>query len=398
MDILTLKLSAVQVLGLACFGVVMGKWLKKKITVLDRLNIPDSVTGGLVYALAALVCRDRYLNLEFDMVLRDVLMVAFFTTVGMSASLRFLKIGGKQVGIFLMAAVAGLLAQIAWGVSMAETLGLNLLIGLIPGAVSLTGGPATAIAFGKTFEEIGVAGATTIGLASAVFGITIGGLLGGYVGGFLIRRNRLHSNGARASESADLELLAGVEKSDSTFLGNIIALSIAMAGGTLVSAKFQEWGWTLPSYIGAMICAGALRNLDDALGFVKVSQEKMDEIGGIALEIFIVMALLTLRLWELASLALPILAILIGQIVLLIVLCWTLIFRLMGRDYQAGVMAGGYFGFMMGTTANALACMGELTSKYGPAPRAFFVVSIVGAFLIDFINALLITQSINLLR
>ena len=185
---------------------------------------------------------------------------------------------------------------------------------------------------------------------------------------------------------------------ESSYLTNVIALAIAMALGSVVSARFQDMGWTLPAYIGAMICAGALRNLDDVFGWVRISNERMEEIGNIALELFIVMALLTLRLWDLASLALPILVILIGQVGLIIVLCWTLIFWLMGRDHEAAVTAGGYCGFMLGTTANAMACMNEIVQKSGPSPRAFFVVGIVGAFLIDFINAILITEAVNLLR
>jgi ESS family glutamate:Na+ symporter len=171
-----------------------------------------------------------------------------------------------------------------------------------------------------------------------------------------------------------------------------------MALGSVVSAKFNEWQITLPAYIGAMITAGVLRNIDEVTHWFRIDQEQMAEIGSIALEIFIVMALLTLRLWELQNLVLPVFAILIGQTLLTIFLAWFVVFRLMGRGYAGAVMSAGFTGFMLGTTANAMACMGEVVRKFGPAPQAFFVVSIVGAFLIDFINALLINGALNFLR
>jgi ESS family glutamate:Na+ symporter len=345
-----------------------------------------------------LTLRDRVVNLEFDLVLRDVLMIAFFTTVGMGASLRLLRAGGRTVAVFLGAAVAGLIAQIGWGAAAAKAMGFPILLGIIPGAVSLTGGPATALAFGPVFESAGVAGATAIGLASAVFGIIVSGLLGGFVGNFLIRRNGLAPVAIGGAPPTAVDIDSGPGERHGSYLDNIIALAAAMALGSLLSAWFQRMGFTLPAYIGAMIVAGLLRNIDDALQFIGIEQEKMDEIGTIALELFIVMALLTLQLWQLASLAAPVLAILAGQVVLTVALCWTLIFWLMGRNHTAAVMAGGYCGFMLGTTANALACMNEIVRKSGPAPQAFFAVSIVGAFLIDFINALLITQAINLLK
>jgi ESS family glutamate:Na+ symporter len=349
------------------------------------------------------------------MVLRDVLMVAFFTTVGMSASLRLLVQGGKQVVIFLFAAVIGLVAQMAWGAAAAKAMGLPALLGIIPGAVSLTGGPATALAFGPEFEKAGVVGATALGLASAVFGIVSSGLTGGYVGGFLVNKYKLRSalpgSNRNPVDQAELAIYGtdavGAEPTrlddeheveQSPMMNNIIALGLAMGLGTLITMLFTSWKITLPVYIGAMIVAGILRNLDDHFRVFGISQARMDEIGNISLELFIVMALLTLRLWELVNLAAPVFLILMGQVALTIALCWFVIFRLMGRDHEAAVMSGGYCGFMLGTTANALACMNEIVRKSGPAPRAFFVVSIVGAFLIDFINAILINLSINLLK
>jgi ESS family glutamate:Na+ symporter len=252
MQILTIKLNAVQVLGLACFGSLMGVWIKRRLPVLDRLNVPGAIVGGLVYAVTVLALRDRWLNVEMDMVLRDVLMVAFFTTVGMSASLRLLVQGGKQVVIFLGAAVLGLILQMGWGAAAAKALGLPPLLGVIPGAVSLTGGPATALAFGPLFERNGVEGATALGLASAVFGIVASGLLGGFVGGYLIGKFKLRSRHGSATVSAvddvEAKLYQGdtatvaptrlddeFEAEQSPMLTNVVMLGIAMGLGTLVA-------------------------------------------------------------------------------------------------------------------------------------------------------------------
>jgi glutamate:Na+ symporter, ESS family len=392
----TLQISAIQVLGLACLGLFIGSGIKRLFPVLARLSVPGSVLGGLVYAVLSLSLRGRVVNLTFDLVLRDVLMIAFFTTIGMGARLRLLRLGGRRVTIFLGVSVLGLLAQIAWGVSAAKAFSLPALFGVIPGAVSLTGGPATALAFGPVLEKAGVTGATAVGLASAVFGIVVSGLLGGFVGSFLVRRHGLEPDAEDAAAAPSLE--AATDQEHGGYFWHVLLIGIAMALGSLVSRAFTVWGLTLPAYIGAMLVAGVLRNLDDWFHFARIQQQKMDEIGEGALELFIVMALLTLELWHLTQLAVPVVVILAGQVVLTVALSWSVLYWLMGRSYTSAVMAGGYCGFMLGTTANAMACMNEITRKSGPAPQAFFAVGIVGAFLIDFINALLITQSLNLLK
>lgn len=412
MEVPLVKLTAVQVLGLAAFGVAAGIWLKKRLPVLDRLNIPASVVGGLIYALVTLALRDRVINFDMDVVLRDILMVAFFTTIGMSASLKVVKQGGKQVLLFFGLATTGVLLENVVGVAAAKLLGIDPLIGLVAGSVTMAGGPATALAFGETFESLGLEGATSLGIAAAIFGIVAGGLLGGYAGGSLIRKHGLVPESeagltsARAedlaySSSAEITPLRFAEERDeekSTLLTNAVAVAIAMGLGTLIGTGLQNAGLVLPAYIGAMMCAAVLRNIDDHTGWLQLSQRQMDQIGNVSLDLFIVMALLALRLWEMLALALPVLIILGAQIALVLALSRWLVFRAMSRDFDAAVVSGGFCGFMLGTTANAMACMNELANRYGHAPRAFLVVSIVGAFLIDFTNALIITQCLNLLR
>lgn len=407
----SLKISAIQVLALACLGVIAGAWLKRRIRLLDWLNIPASVLGGFIYAVIAFVLRDRYLNLEFDLVLRDILMIAFFTTVGLRASVRLVREGGKQVLLFWLVATLGVALENVLGVGLAVALGIHPLAGLICGSVTMAGGPGTALAFGQTFEQLGLAGATDLGIAAAMFGIVAGGLLAGFAGGRLIEKHGLKP--ATAGEYLTLEQMVyagdpperharaveGARISEhGSLMNHVAAIAVAMGIGSLISLGIQRMGVVLPAYIGAMIAAAILRNLDDRFRLVGLAQQQIDDLGSIALNLFIVMALLGLRLWELAHLALPVLAILLAQVLLVWLVGLATVFRWMKRDYDAAVMTGGYCGFMLGTTANALAAMEVLTRKYGPAPRAILVVSLVGAFLIDFTNATIITTAANLLR
>ena len=388
----TVKISAVQVLGLAALGVVMGIWLKRRIPLLDRLNIPVSILGGMVYALAALVCRDRIVNIDADVVLRDLLMIAFMTTIGLSARLDLVRRGGARLLWFLAAATVGAVLQNLLGIALAHGLGVDPRLGILTGSVALAGGPATALAFGGTFEKMGVAGATTVAFASATFGITVAGLIGGYIGGRLIRQHKLKPPAGAAAHDLHTETGAG------SMMTAVIAIAAAMGAGSLVSAGIQSLGLILPVYIGSMIVAAVIRNLDDRFHFARIAQPEVDTLGRTALYLFIVMALVTLRLWELAHLALPMLVMLGVQVLFCCLMCVTLSFWVMGRNYEAAVSSAGFCGFMLGITANAVACMEELVEKYGPAPQAFLIVPIVGAFLIDFTNSLIITAFANLLR
>jgi ESS family glutamate:Na+ symporter len=328
---------------------------------------------------------------------------------------------------FLFSSVAAVLQNIL-GVGLARALGLDPLLGIVAGSIALTGGPATALAFGPTFESMGVAGATTLGVASGMFGITTAGLLGGFIGGSLIRKHGLSGPPAQGQQPSEAPTppassspsdgrtdrkapipVAGPAQPDpglparprseaSPLFKNVTAVSIAMGLGTLISAWLENRGITLPPYVGAMIFAALMRNLDDRLGWLGIEQHHVDTIANISLHLFIVMAMLTLRLWELAHLALPTLMILAAQVVLVWLLCVTASFYLMGRDYESAVMASGFCGFMLGTTANAVACMDLLVHKYGLAPKAFIIVPLVGAFLIDLANAVIISGMATWLR
>jgi ESS family glutamate:Na+ symporter len=390
----TWKLSATQVLALACFGVVLGIWLKRKVPLLDRLNIPASIVGGMLYALLALLLRDRYVNLDADPTLRDLLMIAFMTTIGLSARLQLIREGGTQVIWMLGIATIGAVLQNVLGIGLAKALWVDPRLGILAGSVALTGGPGTSIAFGGMFEKMGVHGATAAAMASATFGIAAAGLIGGYIGGWLIRRYKL----TPAPETVPEMMAKPAVAQAGSMLKAVLVIGIAMGIGNVISAEIERTGFLLPPYIGAMVAGAIIRNLDDRFHFASISQAEVDSLGRIALYLFIAMAMLTLRLWELAHLAVPLLVILAAQVVLCWLMCVTISFWAMGRDYQAAVMSAGFCGFMLGITANAVACMEELTEKFGPARRAFLVVPVVGAFLVDFTNSLIITTMANLLR
>ena len=386
----TWKLNAVHMLGLACLGVAMGAWLKRKLPLLDRLNIPTPIAGGMIYAVLALLLRDRVVNFDADSVLRDLLMVAFMTTVGLNARLQLIREGGLGVVVLLALSTAGAVLQNLLGMGMATLLHIDPRLGILTGSVALAGGPATALAFGPVFEKMGVPGATAAGFAASTFGIVVAGLIGGYLGGRLIRQHKLTPGSAHTEAAAVKSAWAGIPS-----LNTVLVLGISMGLGGVLSDAIQRRGIILPSYIGAMFVAAVICNLDDRFHFARISQVETTALGQIALYLFIVMALLTLRLWELVHLALPLLAMLAVQVVLCWLMSVVLTFRLMGRDYDAAVTSAGFCGYMLGVTSNAIASMEELVERFGPAPRAFLVVPIVGAFLIDLTNSAVITAMAN---
>lgn len=408
-----LKLDLIQTVALAGVMLFVGYGIRKAVPPLARYNIPAPVIGGLLVSLAVLFARGSGRTLvELDATLQTPMMVAFFTSVGFAASLSLLRIGGPQVLLFFAAASVFAVAQNVLGGVVAVSFGLDPLFGVLAGSTTLTGGPATGLAFAPLFEEAGVRGAATVAVAAAMIGIVMGGVIGGPIGTRLIERHGLrrartdpvHLDPPTATDVVESQLPEGraeappgEDRGSYLLLKNIVAILVAMWIGSWVSRGFAAMGLTLPAYIGAMLVAAAIRNLDDATRVIGLSQRVIDDLGSAALSLFIVMALMSLQLWEIAGLALPLLVILAAQVLLIALICLWPIFRLMGRDYESAVMSAGFCGFMLGTTANAMANMESLVERYGAAPRAFLVVPIVGAFFIDFTNAVIITVFVNLL-
>jgi glutamate:Na+ symporter, ESS family len=400
---LDLKLDLLQTLSLAAVLYLVGLELRKRIGWLDRLNIPAAVVGGLLFALLVLMGRDRFLSVQLDTAAQPLLSVAFFSTIGMGASLALLRAGGLQVVTFLLFATVFCFVQNFLGIAIARGFGQHPLLGVMAGSVTLVGGPATGLAFAPLLEEAGLFGAGTLALTSATFGIVCGGLAGTPIGTWLIRRFRLTPSGVPGAGTGEdvakpATIVVESDREDSPLIMNMIVLAVAMGIGSVLSTWFKDLGLTLPAYIGAMMVASVLRNIDDAAGWFRIDPAAMDFVGGFALNIFLVVALMDLKLWQLAGQALPLFVILTAQVVVISIFALTASFRLMGRDYDSAVMASGFVGFALGTTANAVANMRALVTKYGPAPRAFLVVPLVGAFFIDFANAIIITFFVNWMR
>jgi ESS family glutamate:Na+ symporter len=408
-----LSLDLIHTIAFGGLVLLIGYGLQRLIRPLATYNIPAPVVGGLLVATASLAATSSGHTLfRFDTTLRDPLMIAFFTTIGFGASFALLRKGGPQVAWFWVAAtlVGGL--QNALGAAVAMALGEPPLLGVLCGSVTLTGGPATGLAFAEQFEAAGVEGAATIAVAAAMFGIVSGGLLGGPIGTLLVRRYGLKSRSTHAESlmaihqpptiataaSVVEERLAepvveappGEDPEAWVLLKNLILLLLAMWAGSWISSWLTAHGVTLPAYIGGMLVAALLRNLDDLTGRIGLSQRTLDDLGNVALALFLVLALMTLQLERLAGLAVPLAILVAVQVALTALCCWP-VFSAMGKDYDAAIMAGGFCGFMLGTTANAMANMTALTERYGVAPRAFLVVPMVGAFFLDFSNALIIT-------
>ncbi|MGH8235776.1 MAG: sodium/glutamate symporter [Steroidobacteraceae bacterium] len=401
-----MTLDLVGTTALASLLLFAGYQLRRLVPVLGRLNVPAPVIGGLLAMLALLAARIAGVpTAEFDMTLQRPLMIAFFTSLGFAASFRLLRTGGPQVISFLALTSAFALLQNSVGALLAVSFGLHPLFGVLAGSVTLTGGPGTGLAFAPLFEQAGVAAAASIATATSMVGIVLGGLLGAPIATVLIERHRLRpapnasapgeSRNVDAERHAAASTTAEARRYDA--LKGIAAVLIAMWAGSWISAAIQSAGVTLPPHIGGMLAAGVIRNLDDVTGWLRLPHASIDTAGGVSLSVFLVMAMMSLNLFELSSLALPLIATIAVQSALVCFACLWPLYRLMGRDYDSAVMCGGFTGFMLGTTANAMAVMRALVDRYGHAPRAFLVVPLVGGFFLDFTNALIITVSLNLL-
>jgi glutamate:Na+ symporter, ESS family len=405
-------LDMIQTLAFAGLVIFLGYGIRKAALPLARYNLPAPVIGGLVIAIINLAARGLGGQpFTFDTTLQTPLMTAFFTSIGFGSSLSLFRVGGPKILTFFLIATVFTLIQNGVGIAVAVPLGQPPLFGVLNSSVTLVGGPATGLAFAPLFENAGIHGAASLAVASAMTGIICGGLIGAPVGTWLIERFGLdHNNhGAAAPHPPTAEGIieermpgghpdapAGEDSESYNLLLNLVLILVAMWIGSWISRGFQNLGLTLPGYIGAMFAGAIIRNLADLTGLLPVSQRTIDDIGNVSLTLFIAMAMMTLKLWELAGVALPMLAVVLVQVVLVSAACVWPLFRLFGKDYDAAVTCAGFCGFMLGTTANAMANMDALAKRFGPARRAFLVVPIVGAFFIDFVNAIIITVFLNI--
>jgi len=405
----TIELDIAQTIGVAAVLLVAGEFIKNRVSLLSRYFIPGPIIGGLLFSLIALAGHETGLfAFQFYDNMRAFLLLVFFTTIGFSASFELLKKGGVGVALFLAAAVGLVVLQNLLGAGLAAALGVHPLIGVAAGSIALTGGHGTSAAFGPLLEQAGAAGALPAAIAAATYGLVAGCVIGGPLGTLLIRRNRLHVPGAPALASTSAMGAArasdagadpgrGTGSHGDTVMYASILIAVSIGAGTLLVNWLKSLGITLPAYLGPMLVAALVRNIIDWRdGALPLRQ--FDVVGNVSLGFFLAMALMSMKLWELAQVAGPLLVILLVQTVLMFAYGYFVTFRVMGSDYDAAVIAAGHCGFGMGATPNAMANMQAFTAVNGPSVKAFFVIPLVGSLFIDFFNAVIITGFMNYLK
>ena len=392
----TLEFNMYQTLAIAVVMLYVGTMLKRRIQFLETFCIPSPVVGGLLFAIISCVLyTSGIIGFAFDETLKTVCMVAFFTSVGFQANVKVLKTGGVSLLIFLGCVCALIFCQNFLAVGLSNVLNISPFIGLCTGSISMVGGHGTAGAFGPVLEDLGLVGATTLCTAAATFGLVAGSLMGGPLGRRLILGKDLLKTAVKADETPLIEEEKKHERSVSMYAPAAYQLALAMGIGTVVSMLLSKTGMTFPIYIGAMIVAAIMRNWSEFTGAFTVHIGEINDIGGICLSLFLGIAMITLKLWQLAELALPLVVLLVGQTVLMFLFAYLVIFNVLGHDYDAAILSAGSCGFGMGATPNAMANMQVLTAKFAPSVKAYILVPIVGSMFADFINSLTITFFIN---
>ena len=394
----TLNLDMYQTVAVAVLALFIGVLLKERIKFLTTFCIPAPVVGGMIFAIifCALYALG-ILEINFDETLRNVCMVMFFTSVGFQANMKVLKSGGKGTFIFLALVLVLIISQNFVAVGLSKLLGINPLIGMCTGSISMIGGHGTAGAFGPLLEDMNVDGATTLATAAATFGLVAGSLMGGPLANGLIKKKNLMDTAVYEDDSMLVEEEIKHRREVSMYAPAVYQLTLAMGIGTVISFVLSKTGMTFPIYIGSMIVAAVMRNISEYTDGFRIHMGEINDLGSICLSLFLGVAMITLKLWQLAALALPLFILLAGQVVLMYIFARFIVFKCMRSDYDAAVLAAGTCGFGMGATPNAMANMQAVTEKYLPSVKAFLLVPIVGSMFADFLNSLTITFFINFL-
>lgn len=395
---MSITLDMYQTIAVAVVVLILGAFLKRKISFLEKFCIPAPVIGGLIFAIFTLICYSTgILEIDFDDTLKEVCMVFFFTSVGFQANLKVLKSGGKPLLIFLVLVIILIITQNFTAIGLANLLGLDSLTGMTTGSIPMVGGHGTAGAFGPVLEDFGISGATTVCTAAATFGLIAGSLMGGPIGNRLIKKHNLLETIKNDDDTLLVEEEEKHERHFSMYAPAVFQLIIAVGIGTIFSKLLSFTGMTFPIYIGAMIAAAIMRNIGEYTGKITIHMGEINDLGGICLSLFLGIAMITLKLWQLADLALPLVILLAGQVALMFLFSYIVVFNVMGRNYDAAVLVAGTCGFGMGATPNAMANMQAICEKYGPSVKAYLIIPIVGSLFADFLNSLTITFFINLL-
>ncbi|MDD1505687.1 sodium/glutamate symporter [Lysinibacillus sp. CNPSo 3705] len=393
-----IEINQITTVFLAVALFALGGWLINKIGFLKRFCIPAPVVGGLLFAaLATILKTTGVLEISLDTSLQSLFMITFFTTIGLGASFKLVKLGGKLLIIYWLACGFLALMQNVIGVSLASLMGIHPLIGMMAGAVSMEGGHGAAAAFGQTLEDLGISSAMTIGAAAATCGLVAGGLIGGPIVKYLVGKYNLTPNEQETKE-IDFENKNEQITSDS-FFTQVLIITFCMAVGTYVGTLFSEaTGFVLPGYVGAMFVAVLVRNIMDKIKPEAINMKSISLIGDVTLGVFLSMALMSIKLWEIADLALPLFIIVFVQVFFIVLFSIFVLFKILGKNYDAAVMVAGFAGHGLGATPNAMANMSAVVQRFGPSQKAFLVVPIVGAFLIDVFGIPIIITTINLFK
>ena len=418
------ELDMIQTAGIGAMALIVGMVLTRKVAFLQKFCVPSPVSGGIIFSLLTLVLYGWFdVEVSFDGTLKDVFMLAFFTSVGFQSDLKVLKQGGRLLMIMLVLLAVMITLQDLMPQGVARLMGVDPLIGIAAGSVSMTGGHGTAAGFARVLEGLGLQGAGTIGMSAATFGLIAGSVIGGPLAERIIRTKLTHEQMQPKDEEID-PAMAGIESDEASPTGRAKRIStneqefqqyakasyciiLIMGGGTILSWLLAKTGVTFPTYFGALILAAIVRN---TIGFVSykddgkwenaeklLDMERIVSVGNICLSLFLGMAMISLKLWELQSLALPLIVILVSQVLMMALFAYFVAFPLLGRDYDAAVLCAGICGFGLGATPNAMANMSAVCYKYRYTVKPFLIVPIIGAMFADLINTGIITFFLNIL-
>ena len=397
---LEINLNMFHAVALAAALFWLGNVLCKKVVIFNKYCIPAPLVGGVCFSLVnTLMYAAGVAYISFDSTLQTVFMNMFFTTVGFSVSIPLLKKGGRAVLLMLILGSAMTVLQNVIGTGLMGALGADPRLGLCVGSIAMVGGPGTAASYGELMDGMGITGASVAGLAAATFGLVAGSIMGGPTARRCINKYQIVCRNTAAAGSADVMEEMEDESITSTstrFVRGFMLLMFALGIGDFVGTQLTAiTGLTFPGYIGAMVVAAITRNVVDAI-FHEFPTDEVEVVGNMCLNLFLAMALAGLQLWLLIDLALPMIVTLAVQVCAMFLFAYFIVFRVMGRDYDAAVMTAGFIGFAMGATSNAMANMQVITKKYGPSPISFFAIPMVGSLFIDFINAIIITGMLNM--
>ena len=391
---MTIQLDVIQTVGLAVLVFLLGRFIKSKVGFFQKYFIPAPVIGGLICSVLIFIgVRTGAFTVEMNNVLQDFFMNLFFTGTGFTCSFAVLKKSGKLGAKLAIGAVLFLVVQNLVGVGLASAFGINRLLGVAMGSISMSGGVGSGASFGPTLEAYGAEGGTTIGVAAATFGLLLGSLTGGPIAERLIAKYNLKST---ATENASEEKKV-FPLEQASFFNSVLLILLAAFIGSYISKLLTLTGLSFPYYVGCLFGGALVRNIADARK-INLKMPQIDVISNTCLNLFLSMALMSLSIAKLIDLALPMIAILLAQAIVMMLWAYFITFRTTGKDYDAAVMAAGHCGVGLGQTPNAVANMAAVIDKNGPAPTAWFVLPVVTVIFINIMNPIIITTFINLLK